>query len=413
MKNFSLLVKPASYNCNLRCKYCFYLEKSDIFHHVLPMSEEILERMISSFLSIDMPRYSFGWQGGEPTLMGLDFFEKVISLQGKYAQGGARISNGLQTNGTLLNDKWCEHLAKYNFLVGISVDGPAEIHDKYRLTASGSGSHALVMKGLSALKRNNVEFNILTLVSEANVGSPILIYNYIKELGVNFHQYIECVDFASNGELSPYSVTAGRWGDFLCAIFDEWYAKDRYSVSVRLFDSILEKMLDSVANVCSMSNDCCQYFVVEHNGDIYPCDFFVLPELRLGNIMSGDWGDFADSPIYREFGERKSKYNEKCARCPYLEFCAACCPKNRFGKRGDPQTLSVLCEGWEIFYQHSLPRLKIIADEIMLDRAQALENERRMLSLKKTNLSQVVKKISRNEACPCGSGKKYKKCCGK
>ncbi|HPN85154.1 MAG TPA: anaerobic sulfatase maturase, partial [Victivallales bacterium] len=360
----------------------------------------------------DMPMHSFGWQGGEPTIMGLDFFKKVTCFQEKYGRSGRVVSNGLQTNGTLLDDEWCRHLGKYNFLVGLSVDGPPEIHDKHRVTVSGGPSHALVMKGLEALKRNNVEFNILTLVSDSNVKFPLEVYNYIKSLGVNFHQYIECVEFDSDGQLTPYSVRPGQWGEFLCSVFDEWYAHDRYSVSVRLFDSILARMVDGIANVCAMSTDCRQYFVVEHNGDVYPCDFFVIPELKLGNIMENGWDFFVNSAKYREFGERKSKWNEKCVNCEYLSYCSGCCPKNRFGKAGDPRTLSALCEGWKMFFKHTMSRFESIAEQVKFDRRSEMEKDRRMSSAKMSN-SLNLRKVGRNDPCPCGSGKKYKKCCGR
>ncbi len=413
MDNFSLLVKPASFKCNLRCEYCFYLGKEELFRSAKLMTVEILERMVSSFLAVEMPNHSFGWQGGEPTLMGLDFFKKATSLQEKHGRAGMLVSNGLQTNGTLLDDEWCAHLAKYNFLVGISVDGPPEIHNRHRLTAGGEGSHELVMKGLDALKRNNVEYNILTLVSDSNADSPLTVYNYVKELGCNYHQYIECVEFDAKGNLMRYAVKPRQWGEFLCAIFDEWHKNDRNNVSVRLFDSILTRMIDGVANVCALSRDCRQYFVVEHNGDVYPCDFFVLPELKLGNVMDGRWEDFAKSEIYRQFGARKSALNEKCVNCPYLDYCAGCCPKNRFGRKGDPKTLSALCEGWEIFFQHTLPRFRALADQIRLDRALLLERERRVRSANAASRMQPPRDVGRNDPCPCGSGKKFKKCCGR
>ncbi|MBN1865326.1 MAG: anaerobic sulfatase maturase, partial [Victivallales bacterium] len=301
MKPFSLLVKPASYGCNLRCRYCFYLGKRELFGADHMMRPEILERMISSFMRLDMPSHSFGWQGGEPTLMGLDFFKSAVRLQQAHGLPGALVSNGLQTNGTLLDDKWGEFLHEYKFLVGISIDGPADVHDRNRVDASGNGSHAKVMGALDVLKRNNVEFNVLTLVTSANIGDPELIYDYLKELGVNYHQYIECVEFEKDGALSDFSARPELWGEFLCRIFDKWYPRDVHHVSVRLFDSILAKLTDNVSNVCSMGTDCREYFVVEHNGNVYPCDFFVLPEYKLGNIMENSWKEMQDSGLYAAF----------------------------------------------------------------------------------------------------------------
>ncbi len=413
MKTFSLLVKPASYRCNLRCSYCFYIQKEQLFKNSDLMSEEVLDKMISSFLALGMPQSSFGWQGGEPTLMGLDFFRKVISFQQKYGRQGQLVSNGLQTNGVLLDDEWCRHLAKYNFLVGISIDGPPEIHDNHRVTVKGEPSHALVMKGLEALKRNKVEYNVLTLVSDSNAEKPLAVYNYLKDLGVNYHQYIECVEFDSNGKLAPYAVNPLQWGEFLCRIFDEWYEKDKFKVSVRLFDSILAMMVDDVANACSIARDCCQYLVVEHNGDVFPCDFFVEPDLKLGNVMDGSWEDFIGSQKYKAFGERKSMWNAKCDNCQYIRFCSGCCPKNRSGRGQNPRELSALCAGWELFFQHTLERFRKIAGHVRRERELALERERTARRMEMAKLNPGSRKIGRNDPCHCGSGIKYKKCCGK
>jgi uncharacterized protein len=373
------------------------------------MTSETLERVISSFMAIPMRQHSFGWQGGEPTTMGLDFFKNATRLQKKFGASGKVVSNGLQTNGTLLDDDWCAHLAEYKFLVGLSIDGPKELHDANRVSVGGEGTYDLVMNGLEALKRHGVEHNVLTLVTSANMKRPLEVYNHLKELGLNFHQYIECVEFDDKGGLQPYSVTSGGWGEFLCSIFDEWFENDAKTVSVRLFDSILTMMVDGYPNVCAMGGDCRQYFLVEHNGDVYPCDFFMLPEWRLGNINTGEWSDFAGSKLYAAFGERKRLWNAKCAECEYLRFCAGCCPKNRPGHGKDPTKPSVLCEGWRLFFEHTLQRFKLLASRIVEERRMArIEAERR----RSRPPSPPIGKVGRNDPCPCGSGKKYKKCCG-
>ena len=415
MRNFSLLVKPASFSCNLRCNYCFYLEKEKLFKGKNMMTDKVLERMISSFLAVDMPAHSIGWQGGEPTMMGLDFFKQVVHYQQKYGHSGISVSNGLQTNGTMLDDEWCKHLTKYNFLVGLSIDGPKEIHDQHRWTAKGTGSHDMVMKGLAALKRNHTEFNVLTLVSNSNIKHPLLVYNYLKDLGVKFHQYIECVEFLPNGELAPFAVHPEEWGEFLCTIFDEWYEKDRYEISVRFFDSVLARMVDNMANACLFAEDCRQYLVVEHDGGIYPCDFFVLPEWKLGNIMDSDWEFFLEHPLYEKFGIRKSQWNEKCDTCPYVKYCLGCCQKNRLNHGKNPRDLSALCAGWEMFYQHTLPRFKSLANHIRKERERAAQQEQieRSRAIAAQRAFANTAKIGRNDPCPCGSGKKYKKCCGR
>jgi uncharacterized protein len=409
MKSFSLLVKPASADCNLRCEYCFYLGRCQLYPETKKhrMSNEVLERMISSFLQTQQPNYSFGWQGGEPTLMGLPFFRKVIEFQQQYGRSGASVSNGLQTNTTLIDDEFAQHLAKYNFLVGVSIDGPPHMHDHYRKYINGRGAHESVMKGLDALKRRKVEYNVLTLVNHRNVKHPSEIYYYLRdELGVTFHQYIECVEFDNDGNLMPFAVTGKEWGDFLCTIYDEWIKGDTRKVSVRLFDSILTMMVENQANCCSMSRNCRQYLVVEHNGDIYPCDFYVYPEWKLGNIMENSWEEMLESPLYREFGERKTQWNEACEECAYQKFCVGCCPKNRPGRGKDPTKLSALCAGWKKFYEHTLSGFKQFADEIKADRQQAEAEMRR----RRFNIQPGA--VGRNDPCPCGSGRKFKKCCG-
>lgn len=410
MRPFSLLVKPASADCNLRCKYCFYLKKCDLYpdSKTHRMSDEVLEQMIRTFLSTDQPQYSIGWQGGEPTLMGLDFFKRVTDLQQKYGHGGKQVSNGLQTNGTMIDDDWARHCAKYNFLCGISLDGPEAIHNASRINTAGRGSHADVMRGIKSLRDNKAEFNILTLVNRMNVADPAAIYRYMVDNGFLFQQYIECVEFDSAGNLMPYAVSGAEWGEFLCGIFDEWKKTDVRRVSVRLFDSILTKMVDGIANVCAMGNNCCQYLVVEHNGDVYPCDFFVEPDLKLGNIMNNTWAELLDSPVYREFGRKKACCNEKCGDCEYFNYCAGDCQKHRYSSGRNPTELSHLCEGWEIFYPHALPYFKQLADEIRRDRAAA------EAQMRAERMRAVVPqgKAGRNDPCPCGSGRKYKKCCG-
>lgn len=407
MRPFSLLVKPASADCNLRCDYCFYLKKHALYpdQKIHRMSDQVLEQMIRTFMATPQPMHSFGWQGGEPTLMGVDFFRKVTNLQQKLGPPGGQVANGLQTNTTLINDDFASHLGKYKFLVGVSIDGPADIHDRHRVTADGRGSHEMVMRGVEHLRRHQVDYNILTLVNEANVHKPREIYHYLRdELGVLFHQYIECVETDADGNLAPFAINGREWGEFLCGIFDEWKKHDTRRVSVRLFDSIVGKMVDGTANRCSMARDCRQYLVVEHNGDIYPCDFFVDPEWKLGNIMANTWEEMLESPKYQAFGQRKANWNRECARCEFLEYCAGCCPKNRPNKGRDPTQLSHLCEGWKIFYRHALPTLRQLAAEVRRERQQARQPAPGRMP---------PRKAGRNDPCPCGSGRKYKKCCGR
>lgn len=373
MKPFSLLVKPASADCNLACEYCFYLDKSRMYPGTSRhrMSDAVLEKMISSYMATEQPQYVFGWQGGEPTLCGVDFFRRATELQERYAPAGASIANGLQTNATLIDDEFAAYLARYNFLVGVSLDGPEKLHNRYRKNAAGAGSHSSVLEGIRRLERNRVEFNILTLVSAGNVGHAREVYRYLKDNGFYFHQYIPCVEFDAKGEPEPFSIGGDEWGEFLCAIFDEWASGDVRRVSVRLFDAILTYLVDGTRTMCRMERNCCQYFVVEHNGDVYPCDFFVQGDLKLGNVAKHSWQALRNLPRYKEFGKQKLLVNELCRECEYLELCAGDCLKHRLYAGRGAKTLSWLCAGWKRFFAHALGRLKEIAGDVKLERARS------------------------------------------
>lgn len=407
--SFSLLVKPSGADCNLRCEYCFYLENEGLYpetrHH--RMSDEVLERMVKSFMATQQPQHAFGWQGGEPTLMGVDFFRRAVQLQKRHGRDNAVVGNGLQTNGTLLDAEFAGFLRDARFLTGISLDGPAEIHDVHRLDGVERGTHAQVMHGIQAMRDANAEFNILTLVSDANVHSPGRVYGYLADQGFLFHQYIPCVEpTADDQSLLPFSITGEQWGEFLCGIFDAWHdGGDTRRVSVRLFDAVLALIVDGARTICHFGRDCRQYFVVEHNGDVYPCDFFVERRWRLGNVLESNWSTFLNSPVYREFGMQKSHFNPECAECEYLNFCQGDCLKHRLCKNGgNPRRMSSLCKGWKMFYAHTLDRFRALARSVVeereaIRRAEALRREGRT--------------PGRNDPCPCGSGKKYKKCCGR
>jgi len=359
IRPFSLLVKPAGADCNLRCSYCFYLEKGSLYPDsvIHRMGDEVLERLVSSYMATEQPVHWFGWQGGEPTLMGLDFYRKVVSLQRKYGKPGASVANGLQTNGTLLDDAFAAFFSEYRFLVGVSLDGPEEVHDLFRKDAGGGGTHRRVMRGVRALRRQGTEFNILTLVSTANAKLGKDVYRYLKSEGFFFHQYIPCLETDGQGSLLPWSLEGEDWGRFLLDVFASWHPADTRTVSVRLFDSILEYLVTGRHNVCFMGGSCSSYFVIEHTGDVYPCDFFVRPELKLGNVLTHSWKALADSPSYGRFAAEKANRNAACADCDFLPFCGGDCPKYRAGGRG----LSRLCPGWRLCYRETLPEFRRLA----------------------------------------------------
>ena len=396
---FSLLIKPAAADCNLRCRYCFYLPKQSLYPATAShrMSPEVLERVVSSYLATDQPQYSFGWQGGEPTLMGRAFFREVTRLERRHGRAGASVANGLQTNATLIDEPLARHLAAYRFLVGVSLDGPPELHDFYRVGPSGEPSHARVLRGVEILRRFGVEHNVLTLVNARNVAEGGAVYRYLRDQGFLYHQYIPCVEWTESGELADYAVTGLQWGRFLCELFDEWSAADVFRVSVRLFDSIVVRLVDGIANVCNMGRDCRQYFLVEHNGDVYPCDFFVQEGTLLGNIVEKSWDELLRSPVYESFGIRKGQTHAACRGCEHLWLCAADCLKHRGPEPGDAGRLSHLCEGWKQFYAHALPALRTIAARVSESRPRQ---------------DPAHSSVGRNDPCPCGSGRKRKNCCG-
>jgi uncharacterized protein len=328
------------------------------------MSTETLKKVIESYMALDLPNYLFNWQGGEPLMMGVDFFRTVTELQNRYGQRGAVVSNTLQTNAIGIHDEFARHLAEYRFLVGVSLDGPRDIHNSNRKNSAGKGTYDEVLSGMECLSKNKVMFNTITVVSKANVKKGKEVYRSLKKLGIQHHQYVPCVEFDSKGNPLPYSITGDDWGAFLCEVFDEWIKNDIHSVSVRLFDEILSKMTYGKAGICHMGRSCDSYLVVEFNGDIYPCDFFVEPELRLGNIIEASWEKMLCSPIFHSFSRKKIQWNSECENCLFLDYCSGDCLKYRIYDKKDYNSLSWLCRGWKLFYSHSLPVLRKLSNSI-------------------------------------------------
>jgi uncharacterized protein len=409
LRPFTLLVKPTSADCNLRCTYCFYLEKCSLYPDmkVHRMSDDVLEAMIGSYMATEQPNYSIGWQGGEPTLMGVDFFRKAVALEKKYGRPGSVVSNGLQTNATLIDDEFAAFLGEYKFLVGVSIDGPEHIHNTFRRDLGDRGSHERVLKGIEALEKHRVEYNALVLVSRANVGHAREVYEYLKGLGILFHQYIPCVEFDEAGELLPFAITGEEWGAFLVELFDVWVKEDVRRVSIRDFDAIVGHMVTGRYSMCVQTGNCNGYFVVEHNGDVYPCDFFVDRAKRLGSVLFDSWATMRSSKKYIRFGAQKSEWNEACSKCPYLRYCSGDCIKQRHhsGHR-DPSSLSWLCPGWRRFYAHTLATFEEISVELMKERSDP--STRRA-----TPTGRIVDPAPGwNDPCYCGSEKKYRLCHG-
>jgi uncharacterized protein len=443
----SLLIKPVSGDCNLHCTYCFYHERStdpyrDERRH--RMSPEVLERVIAQGMALDRRQATFGWQGGEPTLAGLDFFRQVVELQKKHGAAGQVVSNGLQTNGLLLDPEWARFLRQYNFLLGVSLDGPALLHDHYRITTSGSPTQRRVLDVLRMLGQWGVEFNILAVVNRLTAERGAEIYDYLVTEGFDYLQFIPCVEVdPQTGELTDFSVTAEQFGDFLCAVFDRWYNGGDPRTSVRDFDAILAVYAGQEAPMCCYQPECGSYVVVEYNGDVYPCDFYVREDLRLGNVMDTPLEKLFAGEGLRRFAGAKADPRPECQVCAWFTLCQQGCP--RFvGVCG--QRSHYLCRAYQRFFAHSQAgfmelRERVLAQRGALtpalshewEREKALtpspsptsgrgEEDRRgqVVSATAPGVERLeampkapVRAVGRNDPCPCGSGRKYKHCCGR
>ena len=357
-RDFSLLLKPVSLDCNMRCTYCFYLPRACFLGgHAHRMTAETLEQTIRRYGLSRSARLHFGWQGGEPTLAGLDFFQEAVRLQERHLGHARPVSNALQTNGILLDDTWGRFLATHKFLVGVSVDGPEALHDKNRRLTDGEGSHRLACRGIETLRRHGCSFNVLAVVSSTNQAYPEAIYEHLLSLGAVHQQYIECVEQDEAGRLRACSVDPMKWGEFLCRLFDRWFPADVSRVSIRLFDSIVSRLATGVPTCCPMNGDCRNYLVIEHDGCIYPCDFYVHPQMALGNVHADDFKTVRSRQAYADFGRRKHPQAAACMACRWLPLCMGDCCKNRA-----PGGASHLCQGWKLFYEHTITRFEALAD---------------------------------------------------
>ena len=370
MQPFTLLIKPTGSDCNVDCKYCFYKDRAPgIGRGKQRMSDEVLEKMIKDYLELRFEVSGFAWQGGEPTLMGLDFYKKVIELQRKYGASGQQVSNSLQTNGILLNEKWCRFLQQHNILAGISIDGPKEFHDYYRVDFSGAGTFDKVLRAIDNCKRYNVEFNTLTLINARNVEHPDEIFNFFIENEIKYLQFIPCVETdPATGEIADFSITPSQYGEFLCRLFDLWYEFGPEKLSIRDFDSILSFCISGKHTLCTFDKQCSAYIVIEHTGDAFCCDFFVEPKWKLGNIFQTPIGQLAASEKKRAFARAKQKLCNKCLICRYLAVCRGGCMKDRapFDKNNFGRE-SYFCEGYKRFFAYTMPRFNQIAAKLKAD----------------------------------------------
>lgn len=389
-KPLYVMLKPAGAHCNLACKYCYYLEKNNLYDksHRHIMSDEMLEQFTREYIEAQtMPQVLFTWHGGEPLMRSIDFYKKALTLQKKYARG-RRIDNVIQTNGTMLTDEWCEFFAQNNWLVGISIDGPQEYHDHYRLTSTGNPSWQKVMHGIELLKKHHVEWNAMAVVNAYNADHPLEFYHFFKDNGCQYLQFTPIVErltqhqdgrtlasLADDKEipLADFSVTPEQWGSFLCAIFDEWVHNDVGKMFVEIFDCTLANWMGVMPGICAYSKNCGHAGVMEHNGDVYSCDHFVFPEYKLGNIRDHTLIEMLYGDKQHAFSRLKhTSLPRQCKECDMEFACHGECPKNRFekDKYGEPG-LNYLCKGYYQYYYHVAPYMDFMKRELQAQRPPA------------------------------------------
>ncbi|MFQ5849450.1 MAG: anaerobic sulfatase maturase [Candidatus Binatia bacterium] len=412
-REFQVFTKPVGAICNMDCHYCYYLKKQDLFPEGEPfrMTDDLLEQYIVQHIQASPKSViNFSWHGGEPTILGLDYFRKIVSLQRKHQPPGRRITNGIQTNGTLLNEEWCRFLAAEGFSVGLSLDGPRELHDRYRVTKGQKPTHKQVMRGFKLLKQHRVPCDILCVVHDQNVHYPTAVYRFFKEIGGQYLGFLPLVESRKDmeGGVSCHTVPAEAFGSFLCTIFDEWVRHDVGRVTVQIFEEAARPACGVEHSLCIFRETCGDVPILEHNGDFFSCDHFVDPEHYLGNVGVTPLVEMLESPQQRRFGRAKRDALPRyCKDCEFLAMCNGGCPKDRFVRTPDGEEgLNYLCAGFKRFFAHSRPNLLKFASLM-----RAGQPPERLMELARAADVKASPQTGRNDPCPCGSGRKYKKCC--
>jgi len=416
---FHLLAKPTGAICNLDCAYCFFLDK-EVFYpgSKFRMSDDVLEQYIRQLIEAHQTDHvNIAWQGGEPTLMGLDFYRRVMALAEKYRRPGMRFMHTMQTNGTLLNDEWAAFFKEHNFLMGISLDGPRELHDVYRVDKGGQPTFDRVMRGLRLLQKYGVEYNVLTTVNRVNADYPLEVYRFLRdEVKTDWMQFIPVVERINEDGLTLYqqgatvsdrSVQPDQFGRFLIAIYDEWVRHDVGKIFVQTFEAALSNWLGrGNSGMCVFNETCGTGLAIEHNGDLYSCDHFVEPNYFLGNIQHDHLIELVASPPQLKFGQdKRDTLPRYCRECDVRFACHGECPKNRFIETPDGEPgLNYLCAGFKQFFQHIDFSMKLLAGLVRRGR-----EAKEVMAI----LDRAFANVDRNDPCPCGSGRKYKQCHGR
>jgi uncharacterized protein len=409
---YQIFAKPIGSICNLSCGYCYYLKKQSLYpgEDSFPMRDDILEEYILQHIETSPdPVILFSWHGGEPTLLGLHYFQKIVELQRRHQPPHRSIINGIQTNGTLLDEEWCRFLASERFAVGLSLDGPQELHDSHRLTKGAKPTHDLAMRGYELLRKHRIACDVLCVVHAHNVIHPTEVYRFFKQIGATHIGFLPLVEpeLDVDGPVSSRTVPSEAFGAFLCTIFDEWMSQDIGKVSIQIFEEAARQALGQEHTLCIFKKTCGDVPVIEHNGDFFACDHFVDKEHHLGNIQETRLVDFIESPAQRAFGQAKwDTLPRYCVECDILAFCNGGCPKDRILQTPDGEAgLNYLCAGFKRFFTHCQP---------FLEHLSALRNQETVQThtpRRPAMRQQTPPRIGRNDPCPCGSGKKYKKCC--
>ena len=419
---FHVMAKPAGARCNLECDYCFFLKKEDLYPGSdFRMSEEVLESYVRQTIEgQNVPAVTIAWQGGEPTLMGLDFFRRAAGYVDKYLPKAMQLEHTLQTNGILLDEEWCAFLRENNFLVGLSLDGPRELHDAYRRDKGGESVFDRVVRAARLMQENGVEFNVLCTVNDVNSRKPLDVYRFFRdELKAPYLQLIPIVErdnetgYQEGTAVTDRSVRPEQYGRFLIEIFDEWVRRDVGEMFVQTFDGVLAAWVRGYSTLCIFRPSCGESAALEHNGDLYSCDHFVEPDYLLGNITETPLVELMASEQQRAFGAAKSEALPRfCRECEYLFACHGECPKNRVltTTEGEPG-LNWLCSGLKAFFEHSRREMGIMAE--LLKQGKIAPAIMDILAAAEGRSAATSDKVGRNDPCPCGSGLKFKKCCGR
>lgn len=411
---FIIMAKPSGPACNLDCRYCYYLGKTRLFPagERFHMTTDVLETYVRSFIEASPgPVVHFVWHGGEPTLLGAGFYRNALELQTRYLPPGWTCINNLQTNGVLLDDEWCAFLAERRFHVGISIDGPARLHDASRTDKAGRPTHELVVRALRLLQRHGIQPDVLCTLNAVTAPHAVEVYRFFLDHGVRWLQFLPVVQRTADGGVSDWSVTPDALGTFLCTVFDEWIRHDVGRIAVQTFEECLQVWMGEPASLCIMAETCGRVLAMEHDGSMFSCDHFVDLEHRLGDVSTDVLAGLIDAPQQVAFGNAKrDRLPRYCRDCPVLSACNGGCPKDRFVSAPDGEhDLNYLCAGYRRFYEHVAPYMARMAT---LARGPThVSAIMRELKLKEADDEAPWRRASRNDPCPCGSGRKYKHCC--